>query len=419
MRDNDGDTPSPGPDMHDGAATETLPLIQQCRIEALALLRRNLTPHGILAASPNARAAARGYDAVFARDAAICIPAMTLSADPQLVEGARASLLTLARHQAENGQIPKFVDPARQDSDFWYVGCIDATLWWLVALRFFCAHVPGTDLGETLAERVQRALWWLRCQEHPRLHLLQQNEASDWADIMPRSGFVLYSNALWYYVKRLYEVPGPDATRRHFNRLFHPFSADLPEYRRLRLLTRYVLDGADDRELYLSFVNFSFWGEEGDVFGNLLALLFDLADAAQHRQVLETLLRERIDEPHPVRVTCKPIARRDPLWRRYMDRHEQNLEHQYHNGGVWPFVGGFWILALARAGERQRAYEQLLRLAQANQVGGWRFTEWFHGRTGAPRGMRGQSWNAAMFLLAQYGLDHPVFELPGHAGKSP
>ena len=31
-------------------------------------------------------------------------------------------------------------------------------------------------------------------QEHQRFFLLQQNEASDWADIMPRSGFVLYTN---------------------------------------------------------------------------------------------------------------------------------------------------------------------------------------------------------------------------------
>ena len=47
----------------------------------------------------------------------------------------------------------------------------------------------------------------------------------------------------------------------------------------------------------------------------------------------------------------------------------------------------------------------LLRLAQANAAHGWRFTEWFHGRTLAPRGMPGQSWNAAAFLLARRMLD--------------
>ena len=50
-------------------------------------------------------------------------------------------------------------------------------------------------------------------QEHQRFFLLQQNEASDWADIMPRSGFVLYTNALWYCVKRLYGIEHGRDTR--------------------------------------------------------------------------------------------------------------------------------------------------------------------------------------------------------------
>jgi len=39
-----------------------------------------------------------------------------------------------------------------------------------------------------------------------------------------------------------------------------------------------------------------------------------------------------------------------------------------------------------------------------NALDDWRFTEWFHGKTLAPMGMAGQSWNAATFLLAQRAL---------------
>jgi len=49
-----------------------------------------------------------------------------------------------------------------------------------------------------------------------------------------------------------------------------------------------------------------------------------------------------------------------------MDRHQQNSVHQYHNGGVWPFVGGFWIMALARLGLRENAWSELAQLARAN-----------------------------------------------------
>jgi len=375
--------------------------VEECAREAEALLRRNLTPHGVLAATRSPRAEARRYTRIFARDAGICALAMALSEDAALVSGARASLLTLARHQADNGQIPKYVDPEGREPDFWYVGCIDATLWWLIAADFLARHAPEASLSRELASHVDRAVTWLHAQEHPRLFLLQQNEASDWADIMPRSGFVLYTNALWYRVKRLYDLPHADTTRHHANHLFHPFSRDLPEYRRLRLLTHYARQRARNRDLYLSFVNFSFFGDEGDVYGNLLAILFGLAEPAQAQAVLGALERSQVHEPWPVRVTCEPIRQGDPLWRDYMARHRQNFEHQYHNGGGWPYVGGFWVMALAALGREERARQQLVRLAEANRVNRWEFNEWFHGLSGEPCGMPGQSWNAATFLLAR------------------
>jgi hypothetical protein len=57
-------------------------------------------------------------------------------------------------------------------------------------------------------------------------------------------------------------------------------------------------------------------------------------------------------------------------------------------------------MALAKLGRRAQAWSELARLAEANARDGWRFTEWFHGRSLAPMGMAGQSWNAAAFLLA-------------------
>jgi hypothetical protein len=239
-------------------------LLEQCRIRALNLLQDNLGPLGIAAAGAGTRARARAYDAVFARDAGVCALAMLRSGQAPLIEGVRRSLQTLAVHQADNGQIPKFVQ-GPDDADFWYVGCIDATLWWLIALYELERIAPHAGLAAKLQAKVRRALTWLQSQEHPRLRLLSQNEASDWADIMPRSGFVLYTNALWYHVKRLYRLAGSAQTVHHFNHLFFPFARDVPEYRRLRLLADYARSGAKSRKLYLSYVNFSFFGDEGDV----------------------------------------------------------------------------------------------------------------------------------------------------------
>jgi len=349
---------------------------------------------------------------VFGRDASICAMGMAVSGDPLLREGAMAGLEFLAAHQAENGQIPNFVAPETGETDFWYLGCIDATLWWLAAVGFWSRHFPEDCVEERFRGRIDAALRWLLCQEHQKVRLLQQNEASDWADIMPRSGFVLYTNALWYHVKREYSIPGAEETRADFNALFSPFTGNLPENRRMRLLTRYVRNGGKPGDLYLSYVNFSTWGGEGDVFGNLLAVLFGLADEGRANRVLDELLRAGVDVPYPVRAVCDPIRPSSPQWRAYMGRHRQNAEFQYHNGGAWPLLGGFWVMALALLGRIPEAADALSRVAGMNSVNGWAFHEWFHGRTGEPRGMAGQSWNAAVYILAERSLERPLFGGP-------
>jgi glycogen debranching enzyme len=376
--------------------------IEACAQASLALLQRNLTPRGILAATNSEAAQARRYTRIFGRDAAICAMAMCGSGVDALEQGAVAGIDTLAAHQASNGQIPKYVDPDGGDADFWYLGCIDATLWWLIAVD----HVrrAGRVSPAWRDAEAHRAIGWLLAQEHQHFRLLQQNEASDWADIMPRSGYVLYTNALWHEVKRRYALADAAATHHHFNHLFDPFQRDLPEYHRARLLRHYARRGRRDPGLYLSFVNLAVAGDEGDVFGNILAVLCGLAAESAGHRIIGTIARARASEPYPIRVVLHPLSRGHELWRPYMARHQQNQPWQYHNGGIWPFVGGFWVMALARLGMHELAWAELARLARVNALDDWRFTEWFHGRTLAPIGMGGQSWNAATFLLARSAL---------------
>jgi hypothetical protein len=387
-------------------------LIENCRHRAIELLLNNLAPEGILAATPTVRAKSRHYNSIFGRDAAISTIGMALSGEARLEAAAATSLITLAEHQADNGQIPNFVAPgaATAETDFWYLGCIDATLWWLIALALL-DRIQGSDLRVRYRTQIERAIYWLECQEHQRLRLLQQNEASDWADIMPRSGFVLYTNALWLLTKRLYELKHLDTTCDNANYLFYPFGNKFSEYRRARLLAHYAKRHALNRELYLSFVNFGFFGDEGDVFGNVLAIICGLSDEAATHRIVRVLDRKRVAKDYPIRVVCKPIEEANPLWRPYMGRHRQNFEWQYHNGGIWPFVGGFWAMALMQAGLYERAEHELYKLAQVNAVGNWAFNEWLHGETLAPSGMKGQSWNAALFLWAHHALSKPVFKL--------
>jgi len=378
----------------------TSELLEECYRESLVLLRENSTAGGVLASARNCKSVGRNYASIFGRDASICALGMAVSGDAGLARSAADGLLTLARYQAPNGQIPKYVKPELGEVDFWYAGCIDATLWWLIAVRFMDRMSPESRLGEDLAPQVALALRWLECQEHQVWYLLQQGEASDWADIMPRAGFVLYTNTLWYWTKQLYDIPTAPHTRDYMKLLFSPFGNAVPEQKRARLLMHYIRNRCKPTPFFLSFVNFSAWGEEIDIFGNILAHLVGIGDTSSAGKAVSRIMTMQANHPHPIRVVGTPIGQDTPLWRRYMERHGQNLAWQYHNGGAWPFVGGFWVMLLARLGKTREAWAELEKLARANRVNNWEFNEWFQGQTGEPMGMARQSWNAALYILA-------------------
>ena len=105
---------------------------------------------------------------------------------------------------------------------------------------------------------------------------------------------------------------------------------------------------------------------------------------------------------------AKRAASRDEVnakRREYYRNNNLNIPEQYHNGGIWPFVGGFYIAALVKAGRMDQAMQQLEKLAEVNHLGidgEWEFNEWCHGRTGKPMGYPHQAWSAGMYTFAYH-----------------
>jgi glycogen debranching enzyme len=109
-------------------------------------------------------------------------------------------------------------------------------------------------------------------------------------------------------------------------------------------------------------------------------------------------------EPYPTKAIYPPIYPGEHGWRDYFRSRTLNLPHQYHNGGIWPMVGGFHVAALVRRNWESEAERLLFSLAEANHQGvrvPWEFNEWMHGESGHPMGYAEQAWSAAMFLYAE------------------
>jgi GH15 family glucan-1,4-alpha-glucosidase len=146
---------------------------------------------------------------------------------------------------------------------------------------------------------------------------------------------------------------------------------------------------------YLPYLGFRAIGEWFDSLGNLMAILAGVASPEQAKAILGFIERHCLADL-PLPAIYPPIHPGDPDWREYYG--ELNQPHRYHNGGVWPFIGGFYVAALVAAGHYDAAASALHRLALLNRDGS--FNEWHHGETGEPKGVTEQAWSAGMYIYA-------------------
>lgn len=375
---------------------------------AIELLLKNSTEFGLMAASASEEAESQMYTNIFARDAAISSMGMIASRNKELIEISKRGILSLAEHQTNLGQIPSSININKDEDSFYYLGSIDSTLWWLIAVDFYDKYSGDSFLKEKLDNKIKKALNWLFYQDTNNDGLLEQGEASDWADYMPNNGIVLYTNVLWYRVLHLYGYEDERILALDgLNNLFLPHEANLKdsiylrkEVHRTKTLEQLISE-TDSLPYYLHYISYRYSSDRCDVFGNALAILFNVADNKRANKIIRYIVDKKANKKYPIKILFPEIGKRDIDYREYLDEEGGlNKTNNYHNGGIWPFIGSFWIMALLKAGQNDLAKKELLRLAQLNKKNNWEFNEWFNSKNYKALGMRGQSWNAAMYILS-------------------
>jgi len=154
---------------------------------------------------------------------------------------------------------------------------------------------------------------------------------------------------------------------------------------------------------YLPYITFRDFGEWFDSFGNLIAILSGVADEKQSKSLLRFIRKYDMSTPSPIKSIHPSIHLGEKDWKHYYPHANLNLPHQYHNGGIWPFLGGFYVAALVKMKEYKESQKTLESLALLNKKGKdseWEFNEWFHGKSGKPMGMGEQAWSAGMYIFA-------------------
>lgn len=390
---------------------------------AVESLRRNITPMGFSAASLADNPltdSESNYFAVWSRDGIKTGLWSLWLNDSDITECFRRTLELMAAHQTRSGQIPANVQIKTEKPDYGGIGdiaSIDSVIWFVIGV---CRYAAYTSDGEFLARmypHVERAMFWLEAHDSNSCGLLEIPESSDWMDLFPRSYNVLYDEVLWYQAcadfSMVQTVLDQDADyfrqlteriERKIVRQFWPTAKKLAETKESFSETQFALGEAQYLLAQISPFDFS-W--RCDVYANLLAALMGLLDEAKMEHLFHFLWGVGANSPYPVKCLYPAIGSGAADWKDYIVTNFLNLPHHYHNGGIWPFIGGLWVRFLCHIGRVELAHQEMNSLAEACRQGiyeEWEFNEWLHGQTGRPMGKAHQAWTSAAYIAAYKAL---------------
>lgn len=389
--------------------------------QALIALRKNITPLGFSACSLDDNTVTgtdANYRSVWARDGCFTIVQTIEMEDPDIRGAQLATLRTLLDAIAPNGQVPANVRIETRVPEYSGVGgicSIDSGLWLILALFHYVTTTRDMTLLHEYSAPIRRAMEWLSAHDSNNDGLIEVPEAGDWTDLFGRSYQVLYDEVLWYRANvcygRLLEYQEDFERAADYLRWsqhiagkikasFWPSTAVDPKA--LASFADRQASLGDAQYLIAEITPFAFnW--RCDVLGNVLAFLTNVIDVERARTAFRFMWGVGANQPYPVANLYPAVHSGDPDWRPYYTVNLLNLPHHYHNGGIWPFIGGLWVRFVHRLGLHDVALNELVKLAQVNRLGRnceWEFNEWVHGTTGRPMGKAYQAWSAAAYLRA-------------------
>jgi GH15 family glucan-1,4-alpha-glucosidase len=144
--------------------------------------------------------------------------------------------------------------------------------------------------------------------------------------------------------------------------------------------------------------------------GNSLAILSGIASPSRASKMVSWIEKEcdNMRSNGQLAVDLPPnffpfIRPEDIDWRSRYSIY--NNPGDYHNGGIWPFICGFYVAALVAAGKYELAGEKLVVLTQSIKITNnvnldFGFNEWIKAQDGKPMGQDWQTWSAALYLYA-------------------
>ncbi len=376
--------------------------------KAIELLKKVSTPNGFLASAESTT----NYKRVWARDGVICGLAALASGDEKLINTFKNTLETLAKNQHPTGTIPSNVSVIDGRSEVSYgglAGRVDAVSWFIIGVCQYAYYKSDVSFISKHNSVIEKCFGLLEAWEFNNKHLLYVPLSGNWADEYITDGYVLYDQLLriWALKSYNYFVKSEAITNK-----IEKITAQIEN--------NFIPDtnGEKYHERAYKEVNFkdympcsfspSGYKTQFDAFANSLALLLNIGSSEFQNKILnyaDTLASETQLGLLP--AFWPPVLEKDEHWHLLKNNFKyefRNYPYEFHNGGSWPMVNGFFGLALLSKFEKQKATVILEKINEANAQKDFSFYENFNTKTTEPNGVSLCAWSAAAAVLVHQSL---------------
>ena len=383
-------------------------------IKAVALLRECSSKEGFLASAQNIS----NYKRVWARDGVICGLAALASGDEALIATFKKTLETLANHQHDIGTIPSNVLFDEKEVEVSYgglAGRVDAVTWFVIGICQYAYCTNDVSFIAKHADTITKCFSLLDAWEFNNKGLIYVPLSGNWADEYITDGYVLYDQLLRIWAMKSYNYFVEDKKislkiaqiEARVVQNFCPNSGGEKYHER-------AYEICDIKQYMPCSFSPAGYKTQFDGFANSIALLLNIGGTDFQKTILKYALALQQERPLGLLPAFwPPIKETDPDW--YLLKNNckyefRNYPNEFHNGGSWSMVNGFFGLALLAKKEEKEAVHLLEAINKANAVDDFSFYENFNSDTQAPNGVPFCAWSAAGAILLHQSL-HSNFKL--------
>lgn len=380
---------------------------EQSYKKAIELLAKARSDKGFLASASDIT----NYKRVWARDGVICGLAALLDGDQSLIKTLKNTLETLANNQHKLGHIPSNVFFNEKDevevSFGGLAGRVDTISWFIIGVCNYASLANSLSFAEELKPKMDKGLQLLEAWEFNNKHLVYVPRSGNWADEYITEGHIFYDQVLRLWALKCINNLFPKT--EYQDKINHVIEKLTCNYRKTdneKPFHPNAYKKLEKASYWMASINPSGYQTMFDALGNSIALLIGLGNFGFQEKIIN--YSEKLRTSLPLKLLpafWEPITEDHEDWKLLVNncKYEfRNIPFEFHNGGTWQMVNGFYGMSLVK-NHKEKAANVLSHIRELNKAKNYGYYENFNSKTGQPTGVKNCAWSAAgEVALQQY-----------------